>query len=138
MARPSKYTPDRVARIVEALEGGNTRRAAATAAGIDQGTLENWMTRFSGFSSAVRVAEAEAELAHVATIKRAADDGDWRAALAWLERRRHEDWGRQDRLEIINSVREKAIRAGLPDDEVAAIVAGADDYLRKLRRGTPS
>jgi hypothetical protein len=135
MVRPSKYTPERVQRVVEALEGGNTRRAAASAAGIDEGTLERWMRRFAGFAGAVSAAEATAELAHVATIKRAAEDGDWRASLAWLERRRNEDWGRQDRLEIINTIREKAVRAGLPDEEVAEIVAGAVEYLRRLRRG---
>jgi transposase-like protein len=135
MARPTKYTPERVARIVEALEGGNTRRAAAMAAGIDEGTLERWVRRYAGFAGAGREAEAQAEVAHVSTIKQASDSGDWRAALAWLERRRNEDWGRRDKVEIVNSVRELARQAGATPEEEAAAVAEAERVLAEMRKG---
>lgn len=135
MARPSKYTPERVARIVEALAGGNTRGAASAAGGIDQATFDRWMHRFAHFAEAVREAEATAELGYVATIKQAADAGDWRAALAWLERRRHEDWGRRDKVEIVNSVRELARQMGASPEEEAAAVAEAERVLAEMRKG---
>ena len=37
--RPTKYTPATVAKLTDALRGGNTRRASCAAAGIDQTTL---------------------------------------------------------------------------------------------------
>ena len=43
MARPTKYTPEAVKRITDALSAGASRRAAADYAGIDQDTLANWM-----------------------------------------------------------------------------------------------
>ncbi len=39
-------------------------------------------------------------MAHALTIKRASDQGDWRAALAWLERRRSADWSPKQLHEV--------------------------------------
>lgn len=133
MARPSKYTPEREAKIVEALAAGNTRRTAARLAGVDQGTLENWIGRYSGFSSAVEKAEAEAEASHVANIVQAATSGSWTASAWWLERRRHEDWGRKDRLEIVQTIRQMVRDAGLGEDIEAEAVAEAEQILKELR-----
>ena len=138
MGRPTKLTPEVKNLILEALRGGNTRAASAEHAGIPRETMSRWMDRFVTFRHEVIRAEAEAEVKAVTTLREAYEAGDWRAAFAWLERRRHEDWGRQDRLEIIRSVREMATREGLPADKVDDIVAGAERYLRDLRRGARS
>jgi hypothetical protein len=130
MARPSKYTPAVVARVIEALTAGTSRKGAAEYAGIDQGTLENWMHRYSDFSGAVKQAESQVEVRASLAIRQAFTAGDWRAALAWLERRRHEDWGRKDRLEIIQSVRELARANGKDED---AAVAEAEAILKEIR-----
>lgn len=100
MARPTKYTPERTAKILEALEAGTSRRGAAEFAGIDEKTLITWMRRYSSFSSAVKEAEAGVEVRASRAINTAFADGDWRAALSWLERRRHADWGKVDRVEL--------------------------------------
>jgi hypothetical protein len=100
MARPSKYTPARVAVIMAALEAGMSRKGAAEYAGLDESTLANWMRRIPGFSGAVKQAEAAVELRAATSIQAAFADGDWRAGMAWLERRRRDDWGRHDRVEI--------------------------------------
>lgn len=134
MARPSKYTPERVARIVEALEGGNTRRAAAAAGGIDQATFDRWILRYAHFAADVRAAESKAELVHVEAIRHAAADGDWRASAWWLERRYPDDWGRRDKVEIVNSVRELARQMGASPEEEAAAVAEAERVLAEMRR----
>lgn len=120
MARPSKYTPERVASILEALTAGNTRRAAAAYGGIDENTLGRWIARFGDFAEAVKSAEAAAEVGHVANIAAAANDGTWTASAWWLERRRHADWGKVDRVEI--EVRKAAER-------VAAATGADPDWL---------
>lgn len=132
MARPSKYTPERAARILSALREGNTRSASAALGGIDLGTLSRWEKRFAGFAGFVKDAEASAERMHVGNIKRAAFAGNWQASAWWLERRRPEDWGRKDRLEIVSLVKLMALEAGLDDAETQAAVAEAEQYLESI------
>jgi hypothetical protein len=98
--RPSKYTPERVKRITDALAAGNSRKAAAAYGGISDVTFASWCARFLDFFDAVKSAEAQAEVAHVANIAKASRDGSWQASAWWLERRRHAEWGKVDRLEI--------------------------------------
>lgn len=90
--RPGKYTPDRRKRILEALRQGNTRRVAVALAGISYETFCDWMRKHPDFSEQCKNAEAEAELASVQIIRKAAID-TWQAAAWWLERRRPEEWG---------------------------------------------
>lgn len=132
--RLSKYTPERRDRILQAIRAGNTRKASSAYAGIDQDTLIRWMHRYVDFADAVTKAEADAEVAHVANIAQAAKMGNWTASAWWLERRRHEDWGRKDRVEIISTVRRMAAEAGLSDEETAAAVAEAERYLKESGR----
>jgi hypothetical protein len=94
-----KYTPERVKRIIEALSAGNTRGASAAYGGIDHDTLNNWIKRHSEFSDAVKEAESKAEVSHVANIAKASRDGVWTASAWWLERRRHNEWGKIERME---------------------------------------
>lgn len=130
VGRPSKYTPERVTRILDLLRDGNTRKATALASGISVDTLADWQERYPDFSEQVKEAEGQAESKHVANILTAAGKGAWQASAWWLERRRHEDWGKKDRIEVINSVRELA-RATNQDEEAA--VQQADQILRELR-----
>jgi len=97
MPRPTKRTPEREARLIEALRAGNTRRASCAYAGIDQDTLANWLRRWSDFSDAVEKAEADAEIRNVAIIQKAASE-TWQAAAWWLERKKKRDWS--NRLEL--------------------------------------
>lgn len=136
MARPTKYTPEVEALILDALKSGVSRRAAAEYAGLDEKTVINWMKRYSSFSSAVIAAESRVEIRASLSLRMAFEGGDWRAALAWLERRRHQDWGRKDRVEIINTVRQFAAAEGLSEEETAAAVAEAEAYLKGLRSGS--
>jgi len=128
--RPSKYTPERVKRITDALAAGNSRKAAAAYGGISDDALGSWMRRYADFADAVKSAEAQAEVAHVANIAQASRDGSWQASAWWLERRRHQEWGRVDRLEIeIRRTAERvAAQTGADPDwlvkRAAEIVAG--------------
>ena len=89
--RPTKYTPPTVEKILEALRGGNTRRASCAAGGIDQTTFANWLKEYSDFSYAVEKAEGEAELRNLAVIQDATKT-TWQAAAWWLERKHKAEW----------------------------------------------
>lgn len=134
MARPTKLTAAREAAILNALRAGSTRTAAAEANDIPRETLSRWIAHNVTFRHAVLAAEADAELRMLVTVRQAAEK-DWKAALAWLERRRPDDWARQDRVEIIGSVRELARREGWDAEEEALAVAEVEQMLRSKRGG---
>ena len=134
MARPTKFDSIRSEAILTALRAGNTRTAAAGYAEIDRSTLTTWLHRYPAFLAAVEKAEADAEVAMVANIRKAVMDGTWTAAAWWLERRRHQDWGRKDRLDLVAAVRVLAEREGLSEQETVQAVAEAERYLRELQR----
>jgi transposase-like protein len=82
--------------VLAALSAGNTRRAAAAAAGISKQTLYVWLQEPT-FSDRVAGAESEAEIAWQKSIATAGEK-DWRA-LAWMmERRFGQDW--RERKEV--------------------------------------
>jgi len=102
----SKLSETTQATIRAALEAGNTRAAAAQAAGITPETLRLWMRkgekqaegRHRTLARTVEQAEAQAETEAVAEIRAAWQRGEWRAAAWWLERRRPETYReRKDR-----------------------------------------
>jgi hypothetical protein len=117
LGRPSKRTPEREARLLEALRAGNTRNAACHYAGITRETLGEWIARFSDFSDGVQKAEADAEVRMVAQIARAANEGTWQAAAWWLERRRPDDYARRDKLDLEVYLRQRARELGLDEQE---------------------
>ena len=108
VGRPSKRTPEREARILQVLEAGNTRRAACEYVGIDQDTMSRWCARYADFADRVRKAEAQAEIQAVAIIRQGIRNGDTADAKWWLERRRPDDYGRREKVEI--TVRQQAER----------------------------
>lgn len=91
MGRPSKFTIERRKRILEALRQGNTRKVAVALAAINYDTFCEWLRQYPEFSEQIKNAEAEAELASVKIIRKAAIT-TWQAAAWWLERRRPEEW----------------------------------------------
>lgn len=99
MARPSKRSPEREQVILNALRLGNTRTAAAAYAEVHRDTFYEWLGDPT-FSDAVEKAEADAEARFVGQIVKAAHDGTWTAAAWWLERRRREHYGKQERVEV--------------------------------------
>ena len=107
--RRTKLTPETQAKIVKALRAGNTRRVAMLYANISEPTFYSWMKRgregeepFREFLEMVKSAEAHAEVRNVAIIQQAANE-TWQAAAWWLERKRPDDWGRRQRMDIATS-----------------------------------
>tara|TARA_R110000824_G_scaffold106470_6_gene251608 strand:+ start:2859 stop:3332 length:474 start_codon:yes stop_codon:yes gene_type:complete len=97
MACPSKLTPKTRAKICAAIRKGATREIAAASGGVGVSTINDWLRhaarpdsapKFSAFSAAVKLAEADNALRALAVIEAAAIDGSWQAA-AWVLERRH-------------------------------------------------
>jgi len=132
--RPSKYNEARVKRIVDAISAGATRKAAAEYAGIDQTTLIRWEQVYSNFANAIKEAEGQAEIKFTTTLAKAAQNGDVRAAMFWLERRRPKDWGRKyEEYDMVALVRETCRQMGLTDFETDAAVAEAEREMAEAR-----
>jgi transposase len=123
--RKSMMTDARVQVIVDALKGGNTRRAAAAYAGVHLDTFYEWLKKPS-FSEIVTNAEAAAEVRAVAIVIQAAQRGDPRAAQWWLERRRRADYGVQVGVEVSGP--------GGGPIETADVAALSPDEKKRLRQ----
>lgn len=107
MARPTKLTPEITERICMAIRAGNYAKVAAAMAGIGETTYYKWLEmaelptakkEYKEFRESIERAEAEAEVVAIARIRQAADNGDWKAAGWYLERKHGERWGRNDKL----------------------------------------
>lgn len=61
MGRNSKYTPERVNTILDAIRTGDTYKVAAARAGINLDTFYEWQKAHTEFSDAVKEAKAEYE-----------------------------------------------------------------------------
>jgi hypothetical protein len=101
--RPSKFTPEVRATILQAIREGNYRHVAASSAGIGVRTFCTWMADegedFQQFQQEVMEAENAAHLEMVKRVVKAATE-DARHAQWWLERKFHTEWGRKDRLDV--------------------------------------
>lgn len=99
-------TPQRSEVICEAISDGATREVAASAAGVGESTLYQWLKKgrdgvepYVEFAEAIEKADAEGELSNIRTIK-TASTSTWQAAAWLLERKHPERWGRRDRMEV--------------------------------------
>lgn len=106
--KPSKLTPETRDRILLFVRNGNTKKAAAEAAGIDEATLYRWIQRgdagehpYGQFVVDFRRAIAEWQAGLVARIIQAATvEGKWQAAAWLLERRDPANWGLVQSVEL--------------------------------------
>lgn len=107
MGRPTKLTKEVTNRICLAIRAGNYSKVAAAMAGISETTYYKWLEmsdkpnakkEYKEFRESIEQAEAEAEVAAIARIRQAADNGDWKAAGWYLERKHGERWGRNDKI----------------------------------------
>jgi hypothetical protein len=128
--RRSKYTPETVDKLTQAIRLGATYKLACDYAGISQETFSQWMNGKPEFSEAVKDAEGEGAVKLLAVIERAAngvkgDNGEyiltpvWQAAAWKLERRYPQMYGKQA-IEVSGPngvpIRVKAFIGVSPDD----------------------
>lgn len=103
MGRPIELDDLVAKRIVDAIAKGVSRIGAAKAAGVGRSTLFEWLQRgrdgeqpFADFADRVRKADGKAEGVVVSKLLEAIENGHVGAMCFWLERRRHEEWGKRD------------------------------------------
>jgi len=107
MTRKLKLTSEIVDKICLAIRAGNYAKVAAEMSGIGETTYYRWLEIgqkknaprvYREFWESIKRAEADAEVAAVALIRQAANNGTWQAASWLLERKHGERWGRNDKL----------------------------------------
>src|SRR5688572_20769397 len=96
--RPTKYTPEITAKILDAIRVGAPLTHACRFAGVHFDTFNEWRKQYSEFSDAVKVAEGESVKNCLDVIENAAAKGNWAAAAWKLERRYPHEFGRRDRM----------------------------------------
>jgi hypothetical protein len=97
--RRSKFTPETVDKLTQAIRLGATYVLACDYAGISMQTFLTWKDTKPEFLDAIKRAEGTACVGWLAKIEQAASDGNWQAAAWKLERRYPEMYGRQ-RMEV--------------------------------------
>jgi transposase len=109
VGRPSSLTDEVERKLCDALRAGNHLEVAARYAGVSRSTLHRWLAladqqqpadpRLEQFREAVEKAQADAEVHAVGVVRRAIAQGEWRAALAYLERRHPQRWRRREQVQ---------------------------------------
>ena len=126
--RKTKLTPELQDKIVSAIRAGNYAMVAAEYAGISTTTFYRWLQQgaeaksgiYKDFRDAVKKAESDAEVRAVAIIQKHME-GNWQAAMTYLERKHPNRWGRRDRLRLdVN-----------PKDELQELLAVSADELEQ-------
>ena len=82
--RPTKYNPETVAKLLDALRAGLTHKQACLACGIGQSTLADWREQYPDLEPRMEAAREEARQRALEGIK-AAGEKDWRALAEWLK-----------------------------------------------------
>lgn len=149
MARPTKLTPERQQRIIDALLAGNYFETSCRYAGIHPATAYGWMAKgerqptgpYREFFEAIKRAEAQAEVLAVAEVRKAWSDS-WQAAMTWLERKFADRWGRRDRIQLnLHQVETEALMflehlaepLHFTEEEKARAIAEVQRVLREAR-----
>ncbi len=94
--------------MIQAMRAGCDVEVACRAAGVSRSTYYRWKARgerehtgeYHDFVQALRAAEAEAEVHAVVVIRKAMYGGDWRASLAFLERRFPDRWSKRTTTQL--------------------------------------
>jgi hypothetical protein len=117
--RKSKYTPETVQKITQAIELGATYELACGFAGIAPATFYDWMNKKPEFSEAIKTAEGKGAVKWLAKIEAAATDGNWQAAAWKLERRYPTIYGRN-----VQDVNLNVDLTKLSDEQLRLLVEG--------------
>ena len=85
LGRPTKRTPFVTRKICRGIAEGLPFKHAAALAGVAGETFAAWRRDFPEFNEAVEHALAAGITKRLKQIKKAGDEGDWKASAWWLE-----------------------------------------------------
>ena len=92
--RRSKYTPETVDKLTQAIRLGATYQLACNYAGIGVSTFHDWLNKKPEFLEAITQAEGDAAIKWLALVNKGAQDlPQWAAWM--LERRYPQDYGKR-------------------------------------------
>lgn len=124
MGRPSKYTPETVAVILEALKNGATHELACQAGGVSHQTFAEWTRLYPEFLEGIKRIEAETAQRWLAYIEAAAPK-EWQAAAWLLERRYHQSYSRR--------TIDKAVQVQITADDLSKMTdEQLDDLIKRF------
>lgn len=130
--RRTKYTPEVVTALTQAVALGATLELACHFAGIGVSTFYEYQAQYPEFIEAIKKAEGRAAVGWLAKIEKAANDGNWQAAAWKLERRYPHFYGKQ--IVQMDDWRSEAVE-GLRKGEITperAINVFGDELAREL------
>jgi len=135
--RPTKRTPELVAKLLNYLRQGNNRRTACAAVGISQQTFERWSHNSVDFVETIQKAEADAVAESLSRIRLAGERKVWQADAWFLERKYPQEWGLRSTLDV-NVVKERvaemADERGLSEADKKRAVDAVERLLRSAGR----
>ena len=131
MGRPTKLDDLVAQRIVSAIAAGASRTGAAKSARVARASLFDWLARgrdgeqpYADFLDRVREAEGTVETLVATALQTAIANGHVGAMCFWLERRRHEEWGKRDVLTHVDRPEREV--AGVDLDIARSVVAALE------------
>jgi hypothetical protein len=119
--RPTVWNEATEAMVLNALSSGQSRMGAAASARICYDTLKSRLTNDPAFVAEVLAAEADYERKCIDTLTSAMPDS-WQAAAWWLERRKPQLYGKQEKLHVLRDVARDV--SALNDEELAILAYG--------------
>ncbi len=134
--RRTKYTPDTVDAICEAIRNGSTQHDAAVMAGVGKTVFYEWYSLKPEFAEAVEKAHADFKQKNVTAIRAAgirADktghlSGSWQANAWLLERKYPEEFGQRMTLKLDPEQYEVLKRHGLtPRQAMEQLINALDE-----------
>jgi hypothetical protein len=132
MARPTKLNDSVREKLCQAVAAGCTLKDAAALAEISTSSLARYREQDPTLAAALRVAQGQAAVACVLILRKAAQEGDWRAAAWWLERRHPEEWGRRTQR-VLTDQGAGRIRIEEQEEQQQVVRVMTLDELRTIR-----
>ena len=118
----SKYDKDKVLAAIEStVDMGATMAQIATACGISQCTLYEWVKKYPEISEPIARARCRADAPAENAVYKAVLKGDVNAAKWWLINRQRGEWSETNRVEVSGPEGKPIETAALDYAEVVAL-----------------
>jgi hypothetical protein len=131
--RPTKYEPETLHRLLAGLADGLPIKSACIIAAIGVSTLADWLERYPELTKRVGQAREQARQKTLAGIKKAGENGDWKALEAFLPLSFAADYRRADtRVEVTATAQLASSVICPPEEQTKLAAAHADLHSREL------